>query len=132
MVFEQITGRDYQDYLEKEVLAPVSITALPFGDLNLVAPNLTTNYEAHEHEAGRLGRRALRFPFSKPVRSVDREGVSQTAFHKPTILGRLRTCVLGAKSQSGCGPFPVSRLEWSLQEVAPSSARHSYQGEPRR
>lgn len=61
-VFETITGTDYQDYLEEVLLAPIGIDNIPFGDLSLVAPNLTTNYENHGFEAGRLGRRSIKFP----------------------------------------------------------------------
>lgn len=61
-VFERITGTGYQDYLEEEILAPIGIDAIPFGDLSLVAPNLTTNYEKHGFEDGKLGRRSIKFP----------------------------------------------------------------------
>jgi len=61
-VFEGITGTDYQDYLEDTLLAPIGIDGIPLGDLSLVAPNLTTNYEAHGYEDGQLGRRSLKFP----------------------------------------------------------------------
>lgn len=61
-VFEAVSGRGYQAYLEEELLNPVGITALPFGDLSLVAPNLTTNYEAHGFEPNTLGRRSIKFP----------------------------------------------------------------------
>ena len=62
MVFEEVTKTDYRDYLRKEILEPVGLTALPLGDLNLAAPNLTTNYEAHNYEDGKLGRRSITFP----------------------------------------------------------------------
>lgn len=61
-VFETITGTTYQDYLEDALLAPISIDRIPLGDLTLVAPNLTTNYESHAYEAGQLGRRSFTFP----------------------------------------------------------------------
>jgi CubicO group peptidase (beta-lactamase class C family) len=62
MVFEAISGRPYREVLEEVLLAPVGINDLPLGDLNLVADNLTTNYEAHPYEPGRLGRRSISFP----------------------------------------------------------------------
>ena len=62
MVFEEITKTDYRTYLERELFAPVGITGLPLGDLSLVAPNLTTNYESHGHEDGTHGRRMIKFP----------------------------------------------------------------------
>jgi len=62
MVFEEITKTDYQSYLKDHLLAPVGIVDLPLGDLSLAVPNLTTNYESHGHEDGKLGRRMIKFP----------------------------------------------------------------------
>jgi len=62
MIFEDITETDYRTYLEKNLLDPVGITDLPLGDLSLVAPNLTSNYEGHPYEVGQLGRRTVNFP----------------------------------------------------------------------
>jgi len=62
MVFEEITKVDYQAYLKEHLLAPVGIADIPLGDLSLAAPNLTTNYESHGHEEGKLGRRMIKFP----------------------------------------------------------------------
>lgn len=62
MIFESITETDYRTYLEDKLLNPVGIADLPLGDLSVVAPNLTTNYEGHPHEVGKLGRRTVNFP----------------------------------------------------------------------
>ncbi len=61
-VFESITKTKYETYLKNELLKPVGIEGLPLGDLNIVASNLTTNYEGHRYEVGQLGRRSLSFP----------------------------------------------------------------------
>lgn len=62
MIFERITGDSYQTYLQDNLLVPAGIGPIPMGDLSLVAPNLTTNYEGHAYEADTLGRRMIKFP----------------------------------------------------------------------
>lgn len=62
MIFERLTGDTYQTYLQESLLAPVGIGPIPMGDLSLVAPNLTTNYEGHAYEVNTLGRRMIKFP----------------------------------------------------------------------
>jgi len=62
MVFETITKTDYQTYLKNNLLTPVGTDSVILGDTSFVAPNLTTSYEGHPYEVGKLGRRAINFP----------------------------------------------------------------------
>jgi len=62
MVFEAVTGQAYIDYLKTNVLAPAGLQHIPFGDLNLVAPNIVSHYEGDASAELRLKRRNLPFP----------------------------------------------------------------------